>query len=219
MKKIALLAMGLLSASAFAATENTTQTTIDSAANAPTINEGYRLSLKRGTVDAKSRVKTSGTVTGFGKFSQTNKNTSQIDETYFLSAGYQKIKLNKIGYMGEVSMGRYTSEGDTLTETGIEGAATLGLRPDAYAFAGIKISNLETNGDSFARELVNDFDLGRGYFVGAGYKVNKDISLEAKYFVTNYSGATLDQKDADFNASSDVEIELSALTLGITGTF
>ena len=106
---------------------------------------------------------------------------------------------------------------EKMTETAVEASATFGVSGQTYVFGGLRLAKLRAE-DKDLHKLLDELGNGTGIQFGVGTKVVNNVSIEAKYLRTMYTGE-LESSFEDYSFNGDIEVEASGLAIGVTGTF
>ena len=198
---LTLLLVSALSSLSFAQFENSNT----SSYKPQTTADGFKMSLLVPILTAKFKVKITDVTSGA---SRKGSDSEGIDSVGF-ALGVASIPTQAIGFLGQVSY---------ITIDGEDGAKNTDLvRLDANAAYGLN-KNLFFKGGlnyaTFTSRNAEDYNGGFGLQAGVGFQLTQNVSLDLTYSRMNFEATASDEK-----FSSDVDLELSGLELGLSATF
>ncbi|MCB0422021.1 MAG: hypothetical protein KDD61_13570 [Bdellovibrionales bacterium] len=162
------------------------------------VSRGFRIALRKAAGSATGKIKaTKGLVEFEGPTSQ------DFDHEYGFSLGYGVIKAGQAGFIGELSLDQMQ---DDLRFIRLEGGISYGFTYEAYGYLGLNINSISVDNESTV------FDAAAGLQLGAGYQINPNIAIDAKYLITRNTAKS------DLG-TAEVELSFSMIQLGIVATF
>jgi hypothetical protein len=190
------------------------------AAASSEIHKGFRVSIGTSNPDFRMDYEMTTDLPGYEKLSDDN--VTNVAGTN-ISIGYQKIAPKAWGYSALVNRTNVSNSGGTIQYVGLEGNATYGITEKAYTTFGLNLGKFsndnEPESDSENEYIkMEDFNTAVGVQAAIGYQIMKNLSAELKY-ITKTSTYEDSITTSSYKADRRLEITLSGIELGITGTF
>ncbi len=198
----AFLAMALMASGAWAQTTSQTKASVEEATSV----QGFRISLLRPHLDAKSKADYKGNHI---------EESLKIDSTIGLALGYAKLPVRELGWTTNLAMMEFTAEDEKVNFVRADGNL-------AYAFNGLFNMKGGLNAQKYiSGRGVKDFGVGIGFQAGVGFQVNRNFGLEIGYTDMNSSGRTpVYQVSTDREIDrADMAVKLSGIEIGLNATF
>lgn len=178
----------------------------------PYSEQNFRISFLKPmtTANIRARVTTAG-MTG------TNSESDSANGTG-LALGYSYLPVQSLGFLGSVNFINYDVEGTDPKATRLEGNAAYSLNEKVYLKGGLNYSDI----DMGSGDIKINMNGSIGYQFGVGARMNKNFTIDLTYGRMVFNGDTTfvgDVNGTEMEIQADLDLVISGIELGLTGTF